>query len=1277
MADLRRLHQEWLDYVKPDGLVVTSSALAVATVGLAPDAREKQLRLLELCDVEDEEGGEHDLVLPTEHFLEMAIDLLGWQQEDLLDAEAIGSDLDVALPEYGDLLSPDFALVNPFAEEGSRWALLGNFAPHGLDFDDLDQSAEWNATPQLRLERLLREREVAIGLLVSEQAVRLVYAPRGESTGHITFPLAFMMEPAGRPVMAAFLALLCDERLIGVGEGENLLALMQKSREFQNEVSEKLAQQVLGALHALVRGIQAADERSGQTLLRAVLEEDPQHIYGGLLAVLLRLVFLLYAEDRGLLPGDGVYTRHYSVHALFERLRADAAMHPDTMDQRFGAWAQLLTVFRLVHGGAFWGEEAMPPRRGHLFNPDTYAFLEGRLEGSHASRHQRFDPPKVSDGVVLDVLRALLMLGDERLSYRTLDVEQIGSVYEYMMGFELERSKGAAIAIKAGKVPVFIDLDELAESEKAKKHLEGEYGIKVSTKVGKALGSADDHHEIVEALGKRIHEITPAPLPSGSLYLQPGEERRKSGSHYTPRELTAPIVEHTLGPILSGLGEHPTPEQILDLKVCDPAMGSGAFLVETVRYLADRLVESWDFHNFVDRTGIEEDEDKLLYARRLVAQRCIYGVDRNPFAVDLAKLSLWLFTMAKHQPFTFVDHALRHGDSLVGLSLDQLIDVSWDSKSAGDDLALVRANIIEKVTGAKFLREHILKKAEDDDQDEKRSLLEDADKAVHDIRLIGDVVISAFFAHDKKKARTDELKAVQSEIFNWLTKTSDGFELEVRQANLRESQAPFHWEIEFPEVFRRDNPGFDAFVGNPPFAGKNTISSGNGDQYIDWLQEVHEGAHGNSDLCAHFFRRCFTHVRDRGAYGLIATNTIAQGDTRATSLEWICTHGGDIYRAIKRKKWPGLASVIVSIINVFKGSYPEQPILNGRAVNRITAFLFHDGKDTMPSELILNKNIAFVGANIFGAGFTFDDKKTGANSLEDMNKLLENEENHSLIKPYIGGSHFNKSPDQKPRRFVIDFGDMDIESAKCYEDLFKIIESKVKPQREAQKRASRKKYWWRFAERAVSLYSRTSSVKRLLCRSLTGNQNAFAFLDVNLVHDQTLICFVLDTNCVFSVLQSTVHQIWADFFGGTIKDDSRYSITSSFETFPAPIEWDAEHEVLEEIGERYYEYRAQLMIENDEGLTTTYNRFHDPEESDPGILKLRELHEEMDRAVLAAYGWEDIDTTCEWQLLYDMPEGSRKKEPWRWQWPEEVHDEVLSRLVALNATRAAEEKGKK
>ena len=117
--------------------------------------------------------------------------------------------------------------------------------------------------------------------------------------------------------------------------------------------------------------------------------------------------------------------------------------------------------------------------------------------------------------------------------------------------------------------------------------------------------------------------------------------------------------------------------------------------------------------------------------------------------------------------------------------------------------------------------------------------------------------------------------------------------------------APFHWEIEFPEVFERDNPGFDAIVGNPPFAGKNTVAAANVADYPDWLKQVHAGSHGNADQVAHFFRRAFDLVRRNGAFGLIATNTIAQGDTRSTGLRWICTHGGEIYRARRRRPVAG------------------------------------------------------------------------------------------------------------------------------------------------------------------------------------------------------------------------------------------------------------------------------------------------------------------------------------------------------------------------------------
>src|SRR5262249_32473188 len=193
------------------------------------------------------------------------------------------------------------------------------------------------------------------------------------------------------------------------------------------------------------------------------LARDPDQVYAGLLTVLLRLVFLLYAEDRGLMSDDEVYVQHYSVTGLFERLRADAGRYPDTMDQRYGAWAQLLALFRLVHGGSHRAMR-LPARHGYLFQPDRYSFLEGRPPGSELQPGQRIEPPLLSDGVVFRVLHNLLVLDGERISYRTLDVEQIGSVYETIMGFRLEIATGRSIAVKSQKkqgAPTAVDLDAL------------------------------------------------------------------------------------------------------------------------------------------------------------------------------------------------------------------------------------------------------------------------------------------------------------------------------------------------------------------------------------------------------------------------------------------------------------------------------------------------------------------------------------------------------------------------------------------------------------------------------------------------------------------------------------------------------------------------------------------------------------------------------------------------------------------------------------------------
>jgi len=189
-----------------------------------------------------------------------------------------------------------------------------------------------------------------------------------------------------------------------------------------------------------------------------------------------------------------------------------------------------------------------------------------------------------------------------------------------------------------------------------------------------------------------------------------------------------------------------------------------------------------------------------------------------------------------------------------------------------------------------------------------------------------------------------------------------------------------------------------------------------------------------------------------------------------------------------------------------------------------------------------------------------------------------------------------------------------------------------------------------------------------------GQNAGFTFLPAGVVYSDSCIVFPFESCAALCALQSRPHEIRARFFGSSLEDRLRYTPSDCFETFPFPDDWHT-HPDLERTGADYYRYRADLMIRHDEGLTRTYNRFHDPDETDPDIATLRDLHAAMDRAVLDAYGWTDIPTDCKFLLDYAIDEeawGTRKK-PWRYRWPDEVRDEVLARLLELNAVRAAEE----
>lgn len=1309
-------HLEWLGFVKPTGLVVSAPALVRA--GAILDRRDAEgQRLLRSCLDSGDDTPRHSKTPPGQtpssdpcltDFRAFAQTVLGWSFSPKgyagTDDNPIPPELEVPLTDYGETLRPDFAVREPDPKEGgSRWQLLVRVLEPGEDIDRVVRAGgRLEASAHGRMERLLRSTGVAAGLIVSGHALRLVSAPHGESSGWLDFLVADMVQTAGRPISTALRLLLGQERLLALPRAQRLAALLEDSRKFQNEVSERLANQVLDALYELLRGFQSAHDASranrtdGNELLRRPLTEHPDEVYRALLTVILRLVFLLYAEERDMLPKDETFLRFYSLAGLYDRLREDASIFPDTMDQRFGAWAQLLVLFRMLHDGAEAGELRLPKRHGVLFDPDRFPFLEGRTGRGPRQSHERIAPPLVPDGTVYRALEKLLVLDGERLSYRALDVEQIGSVYETMMGFRLETATGRSVAIKAPKkhgAPTAVDLDELigVPASKREKWLRDRTERKLTDKVKRAVKDAAHLEDLHAALQPVIDQgATPDLVAPGAMLLQPSDERRRSGSHYTPRALTEPIVRTTLEPILARLrgadesnkGESeanrpPRPADLLELKVCDPAMGSGAFLVEACRQLGDALVESW--HAWGELPEIPPDEDEVGFARRLIAQRCLYGVDRNPVAVDLAKVSLWLVTLAKDHALTFVDHALRHGDSLVGLSRLQIEVFHWDTSQIWESPA--RAKMREQLIRVADLRKRIREAGEDTSDGERRGYWHETQSELAEVRLFGDLVLAAFFDGAKPKERAAIREKFRKAVTRAEASSYVGWLEERRHAD--PPLAPFHWEIEFPEVFERENAGFDVLVGNPPFAGKNSVAAANAAGYPDWLKEMHPGSHGNSDVVAHFFRRVFDLLRQDGTLGMIATNTIGQGDTRSTGLRWICEHGGTIYHASKRVKWPGPAAVVVSVLHVQKGNFAGPKRLDNREVETITAFLFHRGGNDDPAPLAANARKSFVGSYVLGMGFTFDDTDARgiATSLAEMRRLIETgPRNQEVIFPYIGGEEVNTSPTHAHHRYVINFGERS--EAECRErwpELMAIIEEKVQPERMKLRNTPDgkrlKATWWQFGRTRPELQAAIAGLERVLAVARVGQQASFTFLPAGTVFSEQLIVFPLTTHAAFCALQSRPHEIWARFFGSSMKDDLRYTPSDCFDTFPFPQDWEA-HPALEAAGRACHQFRARLMIQNDEGLTRTYNRFHDPDERDPEIEQLRKLHAAMDRAVLDAYGWTDLTPNCEFLLDYEIDEETwspRRKKPWRYRWPAEAHDEVLARLLELNAKRARAE----
>lgn len=1350
-------HAEWLSLIEVSGPFLTLpvlervfpqglDALERASAARAALARE------EWSEAQSRGGGGADAI--HDAWVQLVLrETLGLGDEVLRRGDRIPKELRVTVVEHGETLVPDYVVVNPGgAPHSGRPRLLVQVWPVGQNIDEAVKDKAWAVSPAERMTYLCRATGVRLGLVTDGERWMLVDAPAAETPGYASwYAQLWSQEPL---TLRAFRSLLGARRFFAVAEPDTLERMLEESVQYQHQVTEQLGTQVRNAVEVLVQAVDKADLDRNRELLRGV---TPERLYEAALTVMMRLVFLFCAEERGLsLLGEPDYDAYYAVSTLRGQLREEAdRVGVEVLERREDAWARLLASFRAVYGGIEHDALRLPALGGSLFDPDRFSFLEGRPDGT-SWRDTPANTLPIDNRTVLHLLESLQLLqtkGREgviaarRLSFRALDVEQIGHVYEGLLDHVAVRLDGPALGLEGtrDKQPE-VALDEL-EKERARRldhfieFLQERTGRSASA-LRKALEAKPDdavRDRLLVACGndrallERVlpyHALIredvwgyPQVYRAGSFMVTGGLERRETGTHYTPKHLTEAIVRETLEPIVYvGPSEGKPREdwklrsttEILDLKVCDMAMGSAAFLVQACRWLAERLVEAWgeaeaagrflsSDGRVLDRQALSRDpEEQLTIARRLIAERCLYGVDVNPMAVELAKLSLWLVTLAKGRPFGFLDHNLRSGDSLLGTrDLAQIRHLHPDPargkklhRSLFDHTKHIEPALVEALK----LRQELRGIPILDIEDVRRMarLHEQAVHALERVELVADLVIGAAISYSEEKTNkglNDELLRLADRLSRFLA-GEDGLLVDLRgdarrlldsgKPERNRSRRPFHWPIEFPEVFLRENGGFHAIVGNPPFKGGQKITGALGTDYREYLVRwIARGSRGSADLVAYFFLDAFSLLRNQGNFGLLAVNTIAEGDTRQVGLEQLVRQDAVIYSSFPNEPWPGEAAVVTSRVHVHKGEWKGARSLLGKQVVHISPFL-SDREEWTPKRLKANEGIAFQGSIVVGMGFVISEG-------EALAMIERDPRNKEVLFPCLNGEDLNSDPEQKPFRWVINFWDWPEERAKAYREPYAIAKAKVKPERDklndkTSTGSRRKRYWWLYGSDAKSLYhaigragsfcqhpegwdAMTGPMRRVLvCSEVTKYLN-FVFVPNTYVFMDRVDVFATEDAATYGILQSSIHEAWARKQSARLETRLKYSPGNAFLTCPLPNSMSDALAGVSQVAETLYGLRAEIMLTDNIGLTRLYNRVHDPEIHSRSIDELREQHIRLDQAVLSVYEWSDIELEHDFHEVAYLPENDRI----RFTISEPARVVLLQRLAELNRTRYEEE----
>ena len=434
---------------------------------------------------------------------------------------------------------------------------------------------------------------------------------------------------------------------------------------------------------------------------------------------------------------------------------------------------------------------------------------------------------------------------------------------------------------------------------------------------------------------------------------------------------------------------------------------------------------------------------------------------------------------------------------------------------------------------------------------------------------------------------------------------------------------------------------------------------------------------GLSELVVYFLRRIHGLLRDGGFTAIITTNSIVDGDVRKDGLDQVVAAGAQINMAVRGMKWPGAANLVVSLLAVHKGKWSGPKVLDNRPVALINSF-FEEGEHLRePHKLVENRGRVFQGSIFLGDGFLL--------THDDAERMCASDfRNAEVIMPIINGKQLNNEPDQAPGRSIINFRDWSLERAREYPGPYERVLTLVKPIRDKDKMRSRRENWWRFGALASGLYNNIRNLPRCFVAARTTKHLSFSAMPTDYVFSDALYVFTTDRWDLFAVVQSTLHEVWARKYSGSLKQDLRYSPSKCFDTFAFPAGlWQAANPNLAELGERYHTHRKALMQLLWLGLTKVYNLFHTRDRLSEmvakvlkkddhtviagfdALLELRRLHVELDLAIRDAYGWHDLDLEHDFHDVETLPENDRL----RYTISYAARREVLKRLLAENHSR--------